>query len=170
MKNSRFVHLVFFCLFGLLFGGCDSSDERLARVSQEAAARQADQNREMARLVESQQGMQQGIDVQRGHLDQQRTVLEDERRAIAAERVRDPIIANALTGAVILAACALPLVLAFFVLRGAHKSEPDEAALSELLVHELVADKPLLLARPTMPVLEEQAHQIEIASRPASDR
>ena len=107
--------------------------------------------REIARLVESQQALQQGIDAERGHLDQQRTALEDERRAIAAERVRDPIIANALIGAVILAACVLPLVLAFFVLRGAHKSEPEDAALNELLVQELVADEPLLLPRPTLP-------------------
>ncbi|HEV2968426.1 MAG TPA: hypothetical protein VGY55_00465 [Pirellulales bacterium] len=113
--------------------------------------------------------MQQGIDAQRGHLDEQRTVLEDERRAIAAERVRDPIIANALTGAVVLAACALPLMLAFFVLRGSHKSDPDDAALSELLVHELVADKPLLLPRPTLPALEEQSNQLETNSLPTKD-
>jgi hypothetical protein len=169
MNNPRLLQLVFFGLLGVLSGGCDSDDARVARLAQEAATRQAEQSREMARLVESQQGLQQGIDAQRGHLDQQRTVLEDERRAIAAERIRDPIIANALTGAVVLAACALPLVLAFFVLRGAHSSETDNAALSELLVHELVADKPLLLPRPTLPALEEQSNQLETTALPAND-
>jgi hypothetical protein len=53
------------------------------------------------------------------YLDQQRAALDDKRQAIAHERVRDPTIANALIGAVILAASALPLVLAVFVLRGA---------------------------------------------------
>jgi hypothetical protein len=145
--------------------GCESDDARVARLAQEAAARQAEQNREIARLVESQQALQQGLDAQRGHLDQQRTVLEEERRSIAAERIRDPIIAKALIGAVILAACALPLVLAFFVLRGAHKAEPDDAALTELLVQELVADEPLLLPRPTVPAIEEQPPQVETALR-----
>ncbi len=42
----------------------------------------------------------------------------------------------------------LPLVLAFFDLHGANKSEPDGAALSELLVQELVADEPFLQCRP----------------------
>jgi hypothetical protein len=109
--------------------------------------------------------LQHGLDAHRGHLDQQRTALEDKRRAIAAERVRDPIFANALIGAVFLAACALPLVLAFFVLRGAHNAEPDDAALNELLVQELVADEPLLLPRPSLIALEKQSAQSEAASR-----
>jgi hypothetical protein len=61
-----------------------------------------------------------------------------------------------LIGAVILAACVLPLVLALFVLRCAHKADADDAALNELLVQELVADEPLLLSRPSLPALEEQ--------------
>src|SRR5271166_5148245 len=145
--------------------GCESDDSRVARLAQEAAARQAEQNQEIARLVESQQALQQGLDAQRGHLDQQRTALEDERRAIAAERVRDPIIANALIGAVILAACALPLVLAFFGLRSAQTAEPDDATLNELLVQELVADEPLLLPRPILPALEEQPPQAQAGPR-----
>jgi hypothetical protein len=169
MKKKCELHLLMLGLLVAAASGCESDDARLARVSQEAAARQAEQNREIARVVESQQALQQEIDADRGHLDQQRTVLEDERRAIAAERVRDPIIANAMIGAVILAACALPLVLAFFVLRGAHKSEPDDAALSELLVQELVAEEPLLLPRPILPALEQQPTRAEKASRAADD-
>jgi hypothetical protein len=45
--------------------------------------------------------------------------LGNERQAIAHERIQDSIIANAPIGVVILAASALPLVLAVFVLRGA---------------------------------------------------
>jgi thiol:disulfide interchange protein len=169
MKTYRVLRLLILAPLLVATSGCESDDARLARVSQEAAARQAEQNREMARVVESQQALQQGIDAERGHLDQQRTVLEDERRAIATERVRDPIIANALIGAVILAACVLPILLAFFVLRGAHQAEPDDAALSELLVQELVAEEPLLLPRPSLPALEGQPARPEIASRAAGD-
>jgi thiol:disulfide interchange protein len=169
MNRNFELHLLIVGLLVAAASGCESDDARLARVSQEAAARQAEQNREIARVVESQQALQQEIDADRGHLDQQRTVLEDERRAIAAERIRDPIIANALFGAVILAACVLPLVLTFFVLRGAHRSEPDDAALSELLVQELVAEEPLLLPRPTLPGLEQQPTHVETVSRAADD-
>jgi hypothetical protein len=169
MKRYRVLRLLILGSLLAATSGCESDDARLARVSQEAAARQAEQNREMARVVESQQALQQGIDAERGHLDQQRTAVEDERRAIATERIRDPIIANALIGAVILAACVLPIVLAFFVLRGAHQAEPDDAALSELLVQELVAEEPLLLPRQSLPALETQPTRTEIASRSASD-
>ena len=99
----------------------------------------------------------------------QRTAVEDERRSIASERVRDPIIANALIGAVILVACSLPLVLAFYVYRGSHKSEADDAALSELLVQEIVADEPLLLARPTLPALAVQRTHTETPSGAAGE-
>jgi hypothetical protein len=145
--------------------GCGSQDERLVRATQEADARQAEQNRELAQVVADQQSIQKGIENQHQRLDDERSALDSERRAIAAQRVRDPIIANALIGAVILAACVLPLVLAFFVLRGAHKAEPDDAALTELLVQELVAEEPLLLPRPTLPAIEEQPPQVETALR-----
>jgi hypothetical protein len=145
--------------------GCGSADERLVRATQEADARQAEQNRELAQVVTDQQNIQRGIENQHQRLDDERTALNDERRAIAAERVRDPIIANALIGAVILAACALPLVLAFFVLRGAREAEPDDGALTELLVQELVAEEPFLLPRPTVPAIEEQPPQVETALR-----
>jgi hypothetical protein len=49
--------------------------------------------------------------------------LGNERQAIAHERIQDSIIANAPIGVVILAASALPLVLAVFVLRGAHRDQ-----------------------------------------------
>jgi hypothetical protein len=169
MNRNFELHLLILGLLIAAASGCESDDARLARVSQEAAARQAEQNREIARVVESEQALKQEIDADRGHLDQQRTALEDERRSIAAARIRDPIIANALVGAVILAACVLPLVLAFFVLRGAHRTEPDDAALSEMLVQELVAEKPLLLPRPTLPVLEQQPTHVETFSRAADD-
>ena len=56
----------------------------------------------------------------------------------------------------ILAACVLPLFLAFRALRSAHESDSDNAALTELLVHELVADEPLLLPHPALPALDQQ--------------
>jgi hypothetical protein len=142
------------CLLMCLARGCGSDDERLVRATQDADVRQAEQNRELAQLVADQQSVQKGIENQHQRLDEQRSALDDERRSIAAARVRDPIIANALLGAVILAACLLPLVLAFFAMRRAHSSESDDAALSELLVHELVADQPLLLPRSTAPAIE----------------
>jgi hypothetical protein len=152
------------CLLVCLARGCGSEDERLVRATQEADARQAEQNREVARLVADQQSIQKGIANEHERLDEQRSALDDERREIAAARFRDPIIANALIGAVVLAVCALPLVLALLALRRAHSDESDDAALGELLVQELVADEPLLLPLPVAPVIERKPIGSDAAS------
>ena len=147
--------LVFFVLFSAMVDGCESDSERVARLSQEAAARQAEQNREIARLVESQQSLQQQIETQHQQLDEQRTALETERREIANQRFRDPIIANALSTAAILAGCMLPILLCYFVLRTVHQPAAD-AALNELLIHELASDDSVLLPKPNVPPIEQQ--------------
>jgi hypothetical protein len=146
--------VVMLCLLVCLARGCGSDDERLVRATQEADARQAEQNREMAQLVAEQQSVQKGIENEHQRLDEQRIALDDERRSIASARVRDPIIANALIGMVVLAACMLPLVLAFLAMRRADSSESDDVALGELLIQELVADEPLLLPWPMAPAIE----------------
>jgi len=147
--------------------GCSSSgDERLVDLSQESVNRQAEQNQAIAKqseqvaqaaheLVEAdakarQEVIQLQVDLQkdaqadRRSLDRQHEDLENERRQVAQDRHRDPIIAAAIQDAVILVACLLPLVLAWFVIRGL-RHEPDEAVLGDLLVQELVAEQPLLL-------------------------
>jgi hypothetical protein len=62
-------------------GDYESDDARLARLSQEAAAGRAEQNRELAWLIQSHQTLEKGIDAERAHLDQQRTMREGERRS-----------------------------------------------------------------------------------------
>ena len=55
----------------------------------------------------------------------QRDQLEAERRAIADQRFRDPIIATVLTNVGLMLACLLPLVLGLYVLRGYGKRRPQ---------------------------------------------
>jgi hypothetical protein len=169
MKRPRSGFVALILLAVIAPAGCGSEDARVARVAEAADARQADQNREMARLVQSQQALAQGIDGERRRLDEQRTALDDERRSIARQWVRDPIIANALIGAAVLAACALPLYLALHIWRGAHQSDADEGALAELLVQELVADEPLLLPMPIPPALGAPAASDETAAGASDD-
>jgi hypothetical protein len=54
MKNHIVAWLLILGALLAAAKGCESDDARVARLSQEAAARQAEQNREIARLVESQ--------------------------------------------------------------------------------------------------------------------
>jgi hypothetical protein len=133
----------------ILIAGCD--EEELARQANEYAARQAAQNQQITklneqvaegtkRLVESDAQMRQDFLV--AHRD-----LESERKQIATQRHRDPIIANALLDAALLVACVLPIALAIYVVRNASKQNSDDG-LAELLVQEFASDQPMLLPRP----------------------
>jgi len=133
----------------ILIVGCD--EEELARQANEHAARQAEQSQQTTklneqvaegskRLVEADAQMRQ--DFFEAHRD-----LESERKQIATQRHRDPIIANALLDAALLIACVLPIILAIYVVRNSGRQTSDEC-LAELLVQELASDEPMLLPRP----------------------
>ena len=153
----------------ILAAGCSSNDERLVALSRESLARQAEQNQAMARqsqeiaqaarllveadakargdVIQLQTDLEKSAQAMRTSLDRQHEDLENERRQLASQRQRDPIIAAAILDAGMILACLLPLVLAWYVLRNLQQ-EPADAALGELLVQELVADEPLLLPSP----------------------
>ncbi|MEX0867427.1 MAG: hypothetical protein WD030_08710, partial [Pirellulales bacterium] len=92
--------------------------------------------------------LQREVQAERTEVGQQRDALEGERREIAAQRQRDPIIAATITNLGLLLACLLPLLIALYLL--CRPVEPaDDREVAELLLTDLVSDKPLLLPRPT---------------------
>ena len=77
-------------------------------------------------------------------LGAQRDRLEDERRQIAATRNREPIIAESIKAIGLLIACLVPLLIALQILR--RSDTPDEsAAVAELLLSDMVADRPTIV-------------------------
>jgi hypothetical protein len=141
--------------------GCSSGDERLVELSRESTERQADQNRLVEtnnrevleatnRLVEADAKsrtenieLHRQIEAERSGINQQRNALEQERRQIAGERIRDPIIAESIRAVAGLIAAILPLLVCLFLLRGLfHKS--DQETLAEVLIEDLVSGQPLL--------------------------
>ena len=146
--------------------GCQSDDARIAEMATRQADREAEHTRQMAQL---QQQVAEGsrhlveadaearkelTELQRDlrndqtTVGQQRDALEGERRQIAAERRWDSAVGPAITGAAILVACILPLVLCVMALRGLYHPDQCNEALSEILVEELVAERPRILPRP----------------------
>ena len=143
--------------------GCDEEEkDRLVDMAEKHLERQAEQNRQAIelqrqvaegsrQLVEADAkarqeivALQRDVQAERSEVGQQRDALEDERRDLAAKRRTDPIIASAITNIGLLAACLLPLVLCWLLLR--RPVEPaDDQAIAELLLEDLVTDRPLLL-------------------------
>lgn len=158
-----------FALIGA--GGCDGDDGRLAEYAKNSVEQQTRQNDQIARqnqevtqqnrqvaegarklveadaqarqdLVAAQQVLQSGLQAERTTLDQQRQDLEQERKDVARERYWQPLIAEAIGGVSVLAACLAPMLLCLLVLRTMHAAQPDETALNELLIAELSSETP----------------------------
>ena len=141
--------------------GCDK-DEGLARMAEEHARRQAAQSQQMAELqrevaegakelVEADArargkiiALERDIQTERAEVGQQRDQLEEDRRDLAAQRKTDPIVAAAITQVGMLVACILPLVLCWYLLFR-EPSRPGDAAVTEVLIEDLTAERPMLL-------------------------
>ena len=171
----------------LLITGCaDSRDERFRQLAQQSLREQSEQNKRLAeqskqiaeasrRLVEgdaaarkdllaAQKQLSSELHSERAGIDRQREKLEQERRSIAAQRHRDPVIAQAIGAVGLTMACLLPLLLAAYVIRAVNRDGDDNAALSELLVMEITAERPLLLQNSPRPVAA-----LELAPPPEDD-
>jgi hypothetical protein len=141
--------------------GCSSGDDRLVELSRQSTERQAEQNRLVEtnnrqvleatdKLVEADAKsrtehieLHRQIEAERSGVNQQRDALEQERRQIADQRNRDPIVADSILAVGGLIAAILPLLVCLFLLRGLfHRS--DQEALAEVLIEDLVSRQPLL--------------------------
>jgi hypothetical protein len=160
--------------------GCrDSIDEQMLDFTQNAMDQQSQQARQLAgateKLIEAdavareeiidlqrtlverdETGRQQIVELQ-ASLDQQRAALEEERRRLANERVRTPIVAMAVANAALMFACVLPLIVAIYALRIASRESFDVTAVNEVLIGEIVQPRIGLQSRSEQrPLLERQ--------------
>ena len=179
---SRFPFFVLISLMLATLVGCE--EDELAKATREAAKQSAEQQRQLVQLqaevarsaselVEADAKARSELtalqrDLQQGQAEvgQQRDQLENDRRDMARQRHRDPLIAAALTSIGLILACLLPLLLCVFILRTVRDPLTSEDALTELLVEEIVAKEPLLLPSACrIPGLEHTtAEELESAS------
>jgi hypothetical protein len=142
----------------------DYRDQRLADFAQRSTSEQVQQNARMAELVQrdaesrrellaTHQELTSQLNRQQAVIDAGRDRLERDRRDIAQQRHRDPIIAATLQNVGLWMACLVPLLLAGLIVWQMKHQEPDHAAVAELLVCELTSDKPLFLLAPVHPRL-----------------
>ncbi|MCA9123918.1 MAG: hypothetical protein H6822_30175 [Planctomycetaceae bacterium] len=142
----------------LIVIGCTNDSDRVAELASRHATQQAELSRETVKLQnELVEGTQKLVEADaqarrdflelEGKLDEQRVEvgrrhdeLEDERREIAKQRYRDPIVANALIAAATLLACLLPMLLAGWLLRS-QLDETAEHTATEMLLEEITATR-----------------------------
>lgn len=150
-----------------LMSGCD---DRVAKVSREAADRQAEQNRAMARLqqhvadgtrslvtadAEARRdfvAVHQGLQSERQVLDQAWNTLEAERLAVAQDRRTESLLAQVIPvlGWVVLLAVLLTFLRQ--VLQRSTPTDPVDAELNQLLIQELLESPSIRPERERLPL------------------
>lgn len=165
----------------------DMRDQRLAEFARQSMQEQAKQNEYLARqaeavvqesqqlaeaskelvasdalarqdLIGSQERLTAQLHQQQAAVDAGRDQLEEERKRLAQQRHRDPLLAAAIENVGLIVACLLPLLVCIYVIRQMGSGEPDDAAVAELLVCELTSDQPRLLPGESLrSALEHQA-------------
>ena len=159
----------------LLMAGCaDSRDERFRQLAEQSLRQQSEQNKRLAEqsqqiaeaskhlvendsrarkeMIAAHATLQKDLQAERANINQQLSELETERREIAKQRGRDPIVARTIAGVGLTLSCMLPLLLAGYVIYSLNQSSDDDDALSEMLVMEITAEKPKLLPIAPHPV------------------
>ena len=182
-QRLRWRVLIWILLAPLLLIGCNADkDARLADLARQSLAQQATQNDAMARqsqeiaeaahkmveaegqarqdLIGMQDRLQTQLQTERGNIDRQREDLEQDRRQIAQQRHRDPIVAAAIMQATMIVVAALPLILAIVLLLALRNSDSN-ADLGDLLVEDLAAKEPLVLSGYAARRLE-QSHPVAL--------
>jgi len=162
-------HLALVMMLAVLTSGCSRNENRrLAEMAQQHLNDQVEQNRRSdelqkqiaegsRRLIEADAkarkemiALQRDLQEERTEIGQQRDLLEVERRELAGRRHREPIIATAISRIGLLIVAVLPLLVCWFLLR--RPVEPaDDHAVAEILLEDLVTDRPLLLPTPKQP-------------------
>jgi hypothetical protein len=155
--------LILLTIAVVVLTSCESNDERLAKMAQDSVEQQKAQNQEMSRLnrevaqdvaqlVEAENesrreliGLPRDLQDQQAEVNSQRDALEVERQTIVHQRHRESLLAPVISSVGLLMVCALPLVLAWYLLQVLRSENDDDVAIGELLVQELTSDHPRLL-------------------------
>nr|MBC8288760.1 hypothetical protein [Planctomycetota bacterium] len=87
---------------------------QLAETAKELVEHDAEARRE---LIAAQQELTSQLNDQQATVDAGRGQLEQDRREIAEQRHRDPIVATAIQNTGLVIACLLPLIVAVYVIR-----------------------------------------------------
>jgi len=98
----------------------------------------------LSQMIAKNAELQQSLHEERVMVSRQRDQLEKDRKTLAAQRHRAPIIAAAITHVGMTVACLMPLLVCWWLLRQ-YLDVPQDQIIADAIILDLVADKPLLL-------------------------
>lgn len=164
MKHTIVTSLLPLLVLSLFFG-CDEDEYRkLAEMAERHNLSQEEQRRLMVELQkevangsndlvtadanarEAWVALHREVQQERTEIGQQRDRLEEDRKALAAQRQHDSLIAATMLTCSSVVVCTLPLVLCWYLL-SRPQSTGDDTEIAEVFLNDVVASQPLLLPR-----------------------
>ena len=140
----------------LLIGGCRTESERLANMADRTIEMQSKQNSTIARTREEMVELNRDIQSERKELNQGYKQLENDRRDLHQMRRTELAWAESFQFMAIVIAASMPLFLCAYLIWASTRNTQDAELVNEVLMQELVAKQPRLIAGPNRPAIEHQ--------------
>ena len=139
----------------LAIGGCRTESERLANMADRTVEMQSRQNSATAKNRQEMVKLNREIQSERKELYQGFKQLETDRRFLHDQRRSELAWAESFQFLAIIVAASMPLFLCAYLIWASTRNTRDPDLINEVLMRELVATRPRLIAGPNRPTDHE---------------
>ena len=153
--------------FGILLlaylpnGGCQTESQQLADLADRTVEMQAQQNLAIAKSQGEMIELSRDIQLERKELNQGFKQLEDDRQKVHKQRRSELAWAESLRFLALVIAASMPLFLCAYLVWAGSQNVPDSQIINEVLMQELVTQKPRLLTGPNLTASHEDQAPVE---------
>ena len=152
MKQTWMVGILI--LACLMIGGCGTESDRLANLADQTIEMQSQQNSTIAKTTNEMVELNREIQTERKELTQGYKQLENDRRDLHQLRRSELAWAESFQFLAMTIAASMPLFLCAYLVWASTRGTSDSELINEVLMQELVAKQPRLIAGPNRPAIE----------------
>jgi len=137
-----------------IIGSCETESARLADMAERTVELQSDQNTTVAKTAEELAKLNRDVQAERKELNQSFEKLETDRRELNRQRRSELAWAESFQFLAIVIAASLPLFLCAYLIWAATQNTNDAELVNEILLQELVSERPQFIAGPNLPAIK----------------
>ena len=138
----------------LVVAGCGTESERLANLADRTIEMQSQQNSTIAKTTTEMVELNREIQTERKELTQGYKQLENDRRDLHQLRRSELAWAESFQFLAMTIAASMPLFLCAYLIWASTRGTADAELINDVLIQELVAKQPRLIAGPNRPAIE----------------
>lgn len=140
----------------LVIGGCRNESQRLADMADRTVEMQSHQNMSTVKAGDELAKLNRDVQAERQELNRGFSELEASRRDLNKQRRSDLAWAESFQFLGIVLAATMPLFLCAYLIWAATRSTSDPELANQVLMRELVSNRPMLIAGPNSPAITNQ--------------